>query len=449
MTKKKYVCNPKSGRVIEVGGSRYRQIKKQPRWRQELLDSPQSSTKNKVKPCPKPPTNSPKRLYKPGRPHPRPLRADIRRMSEGCWPPSPGRKKSPKRKCKHWHEDLCKRGGCSRGKVCNLHKRGVKKHGTSWKKSGCGKSGDYIQRKRDEALESKHALSMGHCKFCTERMGRESPRRHPSCPDFKRRVWFREDDSGIGRDIKKKHKCERCKKKFSSTARLTRHRRACPFPPPYQHPRIIVIPRRTETGPPPDAGEASHYAFPPRPQPGAKRPQRGYGSPKAPGGRDEDLFVVKDFFPTNEGEVGSAEGEVQGRTNVLNGWEKTSGFNGGKGPFIFPDEGEGLTEQMKNTIALEGPVILYRPYNVADDYSHETFDEKGDVVIGKRTGTAYISFLTDPTWRAIADAAQQSITVTGNDVHIYPEQLEEIPKENLPESLKNAVRPVYYITMGS
>ena len=108
-----------------------------------------------------------------------------------------------------------------------------------------------------------------------------------------------------------------------------------------------------------------------------------------------------------------------------------------------------MTEKMKNTIALEGPVILYRDYNVADDYSHETFDEKDDVVIGKRTGTEYIKFLEDPTWGDIADAAKQSITVTGNDVHIYPEQLGKIPKENLPESLKNAVRPVYYISMGS
>ena len=80
---------------------------------------------------------------------------------------------------------------------------------------------------------------------------------------------------------------------------------------------------------------------------------------------------------------------------------------------------------------------------------NQKLDEKtGEVVIG----TEYIKFLVnpyhDPTWEDIQEAVDQSIEVTGNS-HIYLEQLEEIRKEKLPESLKTTDIPLYFISMGN
>jgi len=46
---KKYVCNPKTGRVIEVGLKTYRELSKNPAWKKKLAQSPKSSSKARFK----------------------------------------------------------------------------------------------------------------------------------------------------------------------------------------------------------------------------------------------------------------------------------------------------------------------------------------------------------------------------------------------------------------
>jgi len=120
---KKYVCNPKTGRVIEVGGSTYKEVSKNAAYRRKLMQSPKSSSKDRLKPC-----------------------------------PSPRKKKSPKkygdgsRTCTFWHEDLCKKGLCP--KVCGDKRRCVTPGGKRWVESGCTNPLT-IQQRRRSALEAK------------------------------------------------------------------------------------------------------------------------------------------------------------------------------------------------------------------------------------------------------------------------------------------------------
>ncbi len=122
---KKYVCNPKTGRVIEVGGSTYKEVSKNAAYRRKLMQSPKSSSKDRLKPC-----------------------------------PSPRKKKSPKkygdgsRTCTFWHEDLCKKGLCPKDKVCGDKRRCVTLGGKRWVKSGCNNPLT-IQQRRRSALEAK------------------------------------------------------------------------------------------------------------------------------------------------------------------------------------------------------------------------------------------------------------------------------------------------------
>jgi len=57
----KYVCNPKTGRVIKVDGSTYDSVRKSSHWKRKLARSPKSSSKEKLKPCKSPKRKSPKR----------------------------------------------------------------------------------------------------------------------------------------------------------------------------------------------------------------------------------------------------------------------------------------------------------------------------------------------------------------------------------------------------
>ena len=50
----KYVCNPKTGHIITVDKDRYEQIKNMHYWGPILLNSPQSYSKETLKPCPSP-----------------------------------------------------------------------------------------------------------------------------------------------------------------------------------------------------------------------------------------------------------------------------------------------------------------------------------------------------------------------------------------------------------
>ena len=60
---RKYVCNPKTGRAIEVDGATYKKIRKNAAVKRTLARSPKSSTKKKLIPCksPRRRTKSPKR----------------------------------------------------------------------------------------------------------------------------------------------------------------------------------------------------------------------------------------------------------------------------------------------------------------------------------------------------------------------------------------------------
>ncbi len=51
---KKYVCSPKTGRVIEVGGSTYKKVSKNAKFKNKLERSPKSSSKKKLTPCKSP-----------------------------------------------------------------------------------------------------------------------------------------------------------------------------------------------------------------------------------------------------------------------------------------------------------------------------------------------------------------------------------------------------------
>ncbi len=51
---KKYVCSPKTGRVIEVGGSTYKKVSKNAKFKNKLERSPKSSSKKKLSPCKSP-----------------------------------------------------------------------------------------------------------------------------------------------------------------------------------------------------------------------------------------------------------------------------------------------------------------------------------------------------------------------------------------------------------
>jgi len=67
---RKYVCNPKTGRAIEVDGATYKKVSKNAAVKRTLTRSPKSSTKKKLIPCKSPPrrTKSPKRKKSRGRP---------------------------------------------------------------------------------------------------------------------------------------------------------------------------------------------------------------------------------------------------------------------------------------------------------------------------------------------------------------------------------------------
>ena len=60
---RRYVCNPKTGRVIEVDGSTYKQVSKNAAYKRKLTRSPKSSLKKKLIPCksPRRKKKSPKR----------------------------------------------------------------------------------------------------------------------------------------------------------------------------------------------------------------------------------------------------------------------------------------------------------------------------------------------------------------------------------------------------
>ena len=59
----KYVCNPKTNRVIKVGGATYKQVSKNAAAKKKLMLLPKSSSKKKLTPCksPRRRTKSPKR----------------------------------------------------------------------------------------------------------------------------------------------------------------------------------------------------------------------------------------------------------------------------------------------------------------------------------------------------------------------------------------------------
>jgi len=46
---KKYVCNPKTGYIIQVGLKTYRELNKNPVWKKKLAQSPKSSSKKRLK----------------------------------------------------------------------------------------------------------------------------------------------------------------------------------------------------------------------------------------------------------------------------------------------------------------------------------------------------------------------------------------------------------------
>ena len=60
---RRYVCNPKTGRVIEVDGSTYKQVSKNAAYKRKLTRSPKSSSKKNLIPCksPRRKKKSPKR----------------------------------------------------------------------------------------------------------------------------------------------------------------------------------------------------------------------------------------------------------------------------------------------------------------------------------------------------------------------------------------------------
>ena len=43
-----YICNPKTGRAIEFGGSTYKKINKMPKWKGKLARFPKSSSKKRA-----------------------------------------------------------------------------------------------------------------------------------------------------------------------------------------------------------------------------------------------------------------------------------------------------------------------------------------------------------------------------------------------------------------
>ena len=60
---RRYVCNPKTGRVIAVDGSTYKQVSKNAAYKRKLTRSPKSSSKKNLIPCksPRRKKKSPKR----------------------------------------------------------------------------------------------------------------------------------------------------------------------------------------------------------------------------------------------------------------------------------------------------------------------------------------------------------------------------------------------------
>ena len=108
---------------LKAGGSTYKEVSKNAAYRRKLMQSPKSSSKDRLKPC-----------------------------------PSPRKKKSPKkygdgsRTCTFWHEDLCKKGLCP--KVCGDKRRCVTPGGKRWAESGCTNPLT-IQQRRRSALEAK------------------------------------------------------------------------------------------------------------------------------------------------------------------------------------------------------------------------------------------------------------------------------------------------------
>ena len=145
---KKYVCNPKTGRVIEVGGSTYKEVSKNAAYRRKLMQSPKSSSKDRLKPCPSP------RKKKSAKKSPKKLAKKLPKKSP---------KKSPKkygdgsRTCTFWHEDLCKKGLCP--KVCGDKRRCVTPGGKRWAESGCTNPLT-IQQRRRSALEAKRRYGL-------------------------------------------------------------------------------------------------------------------------------------------------------------------------------------------------------------------------------------------------------------------------------------------------
>lgn len=67
---RKYVCSPKTGRVIEVDGSTYKKVSKNAKFKKKLERSPKSSSKRKLSPCksPRRRRKSPKGGKRRGRP---------------------------------------------------------------------------------------------------------------------------------------------------------------------------------------------------------------------------------------------------------------------------------------------------------------------------------------------------------------------------------------------
>ena len=130
---KQYVCNPKTGRVIQVGGRIYKEVSKNAAYKRKLSRSAKKSSKSQVKPCP-----------------PRRKKSLPKKFGE----------KSPKkfgwgsRTCSFWQEDLCKKGLCPKGKVCGDRRRCVTYGGKRWEESGCNNPLT-IQRRRNEALAAK------------------------------------------------------------------------------------------------------------------------------------------------------------------------------------------------------------------------------------------------------------------------------------------------------
>ncbi len=147
---KKYVCNPKTGRVIEVGGSTYKEVSKNAAYRRKLMQSPKSSSKDRLKPCPSP------RKKKSAKKSPKKLAKKLPKKSP---------KKSPKkygdgsRTCTFWHEDLCKKGLCPKGKVCSDKRTCVTPGGKRWVESGCTNPLT-IQQRRQSALAAKRRYGL-------------------------------------------------------------------------------------------------------------------------------------------------------------------------------------------------------------------------------------------------------------------------------------------------